>query len=112
MAQDDMHVLIYKVLAYLYSCMKRGEEPDRTMLQSDGPLFGGVPYRYWSAIWSQIAERNLVSGIGVKWYDNSRSIILHDPEITLDGVEFMQENSMMRRAYDLLKAAKDALPFI
>lgn len=27
MAHDDLHVVMYKILAYLYSCMKSGEKP-------------------------------------------------------------------------------------
>ena len=36
MAQDDMFVVMYKILAYLYSCMKSGEEPRMSMLAHDG----------------------------------------------------------------------------
>ena len=28
MAQNDMYVVMYKIIAYLYDCMKRGAEPD------------------------------------------------------------------------------------
>lgn len=38
---DDMHVIMYKVLAYLYKCLKLGKDPDKEMPQGYGPLFGG-----------------------------------------------------------------------
>lgn len=28
MAQDDMHVIMYRILAYLYWCIKQGVRPD------------------------------------------------------------------------------------
>ena len=28
MAQNDMYVVMYKIIAYLYDCMKKGAEPD------------------------------------------------------------------------------------
>ena len=61
MAQDDMHVLIYKALAYLYDCMKRGKEPDKAMLSCTGLLFGGIPERYWTSVWIQMLDKGLVS---------------------------------------------------
>lgn len=112
MAQDDMHVLIYKVLAYLYDCMKKGEQPDKSMLSCTGLLFGGIPERYWTSIWIQMLDKNLVRGVGVTHYDNEAHVVIIDPVITLDGVEFMQENTMMRKALKVLQDAKSALPFI
>ena len=112
MAHDDMHVIIYKVLSYLYSCLKKGERPDRHMLSSAGALFGGVPEAYWTAIWMEMSDRGLVKGVGRMPYDNIMSVIVENPRITLDGVEFLQENSMMRKARDLLRDAKSVLPFL
>ena len=28
MASDDMHVVMYKILKYLYECLKKGVEPN------------------------------------------------------------------------------------
>ncbi|MBQ6330391.1 MAG: hypothetical protein IJI35_15330 [Kiritimatiellae bacterium] len=112
MAQDDMHVIIYKVLAYLYDCMKKGIDPDKSMLAPDGLLFGGVPERYWNSIWLQMLDKGLVVGVAQAAYDDSTHIIILSPEVTLDGVEFMQENSMMKKAKDFLKDMKSILPFV
>ena len=108
MAQDDMHVLIYKALAYLYDCMKRGKEPDKAMLSCTGFLFGGIPERYWTSVWIQM----LVKGVSIAHHDDEVHVVIINPAITLDGVEFMQENTMMRKALKVLQDAKSALPFI
>lgn len=111
MAQDDMHVLIYKALAYLYDCMKRGKEPDKAMLSCTGLLFGGIPERYWTSVWIQMLDKGLVKGVSIAHYDEAHVVIVN-PAITLDGVEFMQENTMMRKALKVLQDARSALPFI
>ena len=36
MVKDDYHVIVYKILAYLYSCLKKGENPEKEYLLCDG----------------------------------------------------------------------------
>lgn len=112
LAYDEMHVLIYKTLAYLYDCMKKGEKPENIMLSCDGFIFGGIPERYWTLIWIQMLDKGLVKGVGSIAYNGEPHVVLHDHEVTLEGIGFMQENKMMRKALKLLQDAKCALPFI
>lgn len=112
MAQDDMHIIIYKLLAYLYDCMKKGKPADLAMLESDGAVFGGVPERYRCSIIAQVVERGYVTGMKLFYSDNEPSIVVSNPSITLDGVEYMFENTMMQRALRWLQDVKSALPFI
>lgn len=111
MASDDMHVVMYKILAYLYGCMRQGEEPSRAALAHDGDMLS-IPYRYWAQIMSQLAEMGLVKGVSVKWMDNEPHVFLASPCVTLAGVQFLEENSMMAKARRFLKEAKSTLPFI
>lgn len=112
MAQDDMHVIMYKVLAYLYKCLKLGKDPDKEMLQGYGPLFGGTPENYWTAIWLEMMEKGLVKGVLKYPSDNSMHVVLDSPRVTFEGVEFMNENSMMAKAKEFLKDTKSIIPFI
>lgn len=112
MGANDMHVVMYKILAYLYDCMKRGIEPQQSAIAADSPMIGPIPYRYWCSIMSQLVNRGLIEGVSVAWYDNEQSVIVANPTVTLEGVEFMQENSMMRKALDFIKEAKSTLPFV
>lgn len=34
-----------------------------------------------------------------------------DPAITIDGLEFLSENALMKRAYKAAKGARDLMPF-
>jgi len=111
MAHDDIHVLMYKVLVYLYGCMKRGIRPDEEKISCGGDLFQGIPHAYWIQVMRELVDKDLVRGIAVFYSDDAPSVIIHDPSVTLEGVEFMQENTMMRKAARFLKEVKDATPF-
>lgn len=39
MAKDDYYVIVYKILAYLYIQLKKGEAVEPEMLMYDGTLF-------------------------------------------------------------------------
>lgn len=42
MAKDDFHVIVYQLLAYLYTCLKRVEEPDPKRLCADNDFFKAI----------------------------------------------------------------------
>lgn len=98
MSQDDMHVVMCKIIAYLYSCMKNGTDPDLKQIRHDGAL--GINYRYWAHIMRTLDDRGYITGITV--YDALESdgviVNLNNPMATLEGVEYMKENSAMRKA--------------
>ena len=110
MAYDDMHVVMYKILSYLYKCLKAGERADMRMV-SAGAL--GINEAYWSSIIEELVANGYVKGYRVNEHPALPRVITPvNPSITMAGVEFLQENSMMRRAYEFLRDAKDALPFL
>lgn len=112
MASDDMHVVMYKILAYLYSCMKSGERPERRHYWFDGDVLS-IPEAYWARVMRELSDNGLVSGFVfvVEW---GGGVIVRDvdPAITMRGVEFLRENSMMRKALAFLRETKSALPFL
>lgn len=62
MAKDDMYVLIYKVLSYLYDCMKREVCPDTSVLSYESEMLD-VPRLYWARVMQEVVDRRLVRGI-------------------------------------------------
>lgn len=112
MSSDDMHVVMYKILAYLYDCMKKGLEPQAARIRYDSDMIGPIPERYWCSIMGQLVDKGLVKGVVIRWFDNEPHVLMADPTVTLEGVEFMQENSMMKKALNFLREAKSTLPFI
>lgn len=112
MAKDDMHVIMYKILAYLYQCLKAGDKPKRSMYAWDGEMLN-IPYSYWISIMNQLVEHNLIKGFKTRMtWQGDAFIESCQPEITMEGVEFLQENSMMKKALKFLKNTKDSLPFL
>lgn len=112
MAHDDMHVVAYKILAYLYSCMKKGEKPCERYLKSDGDLLS-IPYQYWATIVKDMFDRGYVEGfVASGSWGGDLVVVFDNPRITMEGVEFLQGNSMMAKAVKFLKETKSALPFI
>lgn len=112
MAQDDMHVVVYKILAYLYDCMKRGERPNERHYSHDGDVLA-IPYAYWAAIMAELAEGGYVRGVTVvRAWGGDLIVKLSDPAITMKGVEFLQQNGTMQKALRFLQDTKSALPFI
>lgn len=110
MSQDDMHVIAYRILKYLYECMRRGEVPDGDMLAADGPLMH-IPESYRASVFEELSERGLIRGVTVTGaYGGGRFVTLGDPRITLDGVEYLNENSMMRKVANSLREAKGTIP--
>lgn len=104
-----MHVVIYKILAVIYSAMKRGEEPEKADYSAAAL---GIPEGYWKQIINELVERGYVTGIGFVRTTAGPVVNISRPRVTLDGVEFLMENEMMRKALRFLQETKSAVPFI
>ena len=64
MAKDDYFVLVYKILAYLYTVLKEGRSPDAKMLQYDSTLLG-VNEPYWAYIMENLQAQGYITGLTV-----------------------------------------------
>ena len=109
MAQDDMFVIMYKIIAYLYDCMKRGIEPDNNKWNSTALE---IPESYWIKVIRELVEHGLIDGVAIVSSDNATYIRPLDPKVTMEGVQFAEENSMMAKAARFLRDAKASIPFI
>lgn len=57
-------------------------------------------------------EENLTKGIMVQKYDNIvKPLIVGKPRITLAGIEFLEENSLLSKTYKGIKELREWLPF-
>lgn len=104
MARDDMHVVIFKILAYIYDCMKSGREADKAVIGCESL---GIPESYWIQIMSELESRRYVTGVSVKPTTTITLVSINDPRVTLDGVEFLMENGMMAKAARAVADAGD-----
>ena len=110
MTQNDMYVVMYKIIAYIYDCMKRGVEPDDAEWGSQAL---GIPESYWSTIVEELVEHRFITGVTISHFLGGQVMVSPiRPRITIEGVAFAQENTMMAKAKAFLQDAKAAIPFV
>lgn len=105
MAQNDMEIIIYKILAYLYECMKAGKHPRMEDMGSTCQMFS-IPRSYWEQIMRELIDCGYVKGFRYRANKSAQSIfMLDDVGITLKGREFLRDNSGMQKAKEFLGSA-------
>ena len=101
MAKDDYFVLAYRILSYLYACFKAGERPDMDCISAD---VLHIPVGYWFNIMRSLTEEGYIVGLVFPASIGSA--------VSVKGIEFLQENSMMKKAAAFLKTIKETVPCI
>ena len=108
MAKDDFFVIAYRILAYLYACMKEGGKPDLNVVSSQALK---IPERYWISVLESLADDGYIQGVSVQYgLGDAVFISAGRPKITIAGIQFLQENSAMARAKNALKEFKEMIP--
>lgn len=93
--------IIYRILCILQKSMDL-EEFDRNNISAEA-LDLSVPK--WSRLMAMLLKEGYISG-GETWNAMDcgyPKVALTRPELTLKGLEYLEENSLMRRAADLAK---------
>lgn len=114
MAKDDYHVIVYQILAYLYQRLKKGENTDPAMISVGSPLFAPICDAYWAYILYNLQDMGMVNGIHFVEMDGLSFPYPVNVEmcmITPNGIEYLTENSTMKKAIAFLKEAKSIVPF-
>lgn len=104
MAKDDYFVLVYKILAYLYTCLKEGTPPNPEMLPANSS-FLNINDVYWTYIMDNLQKQGLICGLVISPAWGSRIVVsgLENCQITPDGIAYLFENDLLSRAKELLK---------
>ena len=80
MSRDDYFVLVYQILAYLYTCLKEGQQAVPEYLNPDSPLLG-INEQYWTYIMTNMLKQGYIEGITVErctiFGGSFNSILLH-----------------------------------
>lgn len=94
MARDDMHVIVYRLLSYLYRQLKEGAEVDDRKI--DDAAFG-INRSYWAFIMKELREKGYTAGYSVIANDHGGFRIDHleRARITFDGVEYLTDDYFM-----------------
>ena len=119
MAKDDYPVIVYQLLAYMYQCLKRGEDVDTQMISADSDLFKAngqaINKRYWSYIVYNLQKLHLIEGVVFADMDGIKHpvpINWDACQITPIGIEYLTDNSFLQKAKEFLKDAKAIVPFV
>lgn len=106
MASNDMQVLMYKILKYLYECMKLGKEARLEDFSYSSKLFD-VPKSYWLEVISTLVTHGYIKGFKIyenKYKDVKFYVETNPPfKITYEGVIFLEENSGMKKTSEFVK---------
>lgn len=111
MARNDFHVIAYRILAYLYECLKNGVTPQNDIVSADTM---GIPDRYFMDVLQILSDEGFITGAFVKDPYAQHTLFRGwmTMRITRAGIEFMQENAWMTRALKFLRDLKEVIPGI
>ena len=100
MAKDDYFVLVYKLLTILYTTLKNGKVVTDSELKE---LSEGLPLDYWEYILKSLSEDGYITGVKPISSLSGNSIQITTLQITPKGIEYLQDNSKMKKAKEVLK---------
>lgn len=102
----DNFRVIYRILRYLEKAMDY-EEADVDFISASAL---GITEQRWLAIMEMLVKENYVSGISVKRsVDGDACLSVSDIRITMKGLEYLQENSLMQKAANLAKGIAEII---
>ena len=111
MAKDDYDVIAYRVLVYLYACMKRKilfedvtfQAAVRKNVESD---------EYFASILRMMQDEGYIRGLMFTDAWGGDFILASDirnARITAAGIHYLQENSKMKKVGEALKESVDII---
>lgn len=104
----DNFKVIYKILHTLEKAMDL-EDFDKNSISKERLE---LTEARWNRIIAMLVAEGYVTGIDV-WssFDcGYPRVALNRPEITIKGLEYLEENSLMKKAADMAKGIKDMVP--
>ena len=110
MPKDDYFVITYRLLTYLYTCLKRDKSPDPAMLSAG---YFEIGASYWEYIIKNLYEDGYISGILViQTVTPIDGIVKIQPnvKITPKGIQHLSDNSMFKRIKEFAKDVAAIIP--
>lgn len=107
----DTFKIIYTILKYLEDCMDYSEF-DPTPIEHECLE---ITKEKWSSIIKMMTDNGYIEGIKYKTYIHTTvpSITVYNHmSITLKGLEYLNENSTMKKLANLAKGIKETIPFM
>lgn len=103
----DNFTAVYKILSALEKAMDYPEFDIRDI----GPDVLGVSHERWARYIEMMADTGYIKNVAVKRTITGDTLIdAKNIRITLKGLEYLQENSIMRKIYNTAKGIKEVIP--
>lgn len=103
----DNFKAVYKILSTLEASMDL-DKANIDMFSADAI---GVSQERWNKYIEMMLDVGYIKGVSIETYiTGSKSVNCDNIQITLKGLEYLQENSIMQRIYKVAKGIKDATP--
>lgn len=105
----DNFKIIYRILKYLEEHL--GEEPLDIDKISHERL--GISFARWEALLRMMQEEGYIKGLVYEQTtsDSSPHVVMPiRPRITIKGLEYLEDNSLMKKAANALKTIKEIIP--
>lgn len=111
MAKDDYDVIVYRVLVYLYACLKRKIIFDETTFQAT--VRKNIENdEYFTSVLEMMQKEGLIEGLVFTKAWGGLVILasdIEDARITAEGIHYLKENSTMNKIGENLKDAVDII---
>ena len=112
MPKDDFFKIVYLILTELYACKKAGCKVNKQDISSQR---FGISESYLLDILAELLAEGYIKGILMRKTKGTGSYCvggLEDIDITMKGIEFLEDNSMLQKVKEALKDIKNMLPGI
>ncbi|MBQ7265302.1 MAG: hypothetical protein IJS61_04310 [Firmicutes bacterium] len=110
MAKDNYFVIVYKILAYMYKCLKDGKYPDTyNILNAESYCINEGYFKY---ILEELYVNGYIRGLKASYAMNGELYVFFENnfKISEKGILFIEENTIMEKAYKAIKKAMDIIP--
>ena len=102
----DNYRVIYRILRYLEKALDY-DEPNMDCISAKALKLSD---QRWMALMEMLSKEGYIDGFSVqRTVDGSIPISSSTPRITLKGLEYLQENSLMKKAAELAKGVADII---
>lgn len=103
----DNFTAVYKIL----SALEKAMDLPKFDINDIGADALGVSKERWARYIEMMADVGYIKGVTVKMNVFDETVIdARNIRITLKGLEYLQENSIMRKIYNAAKGIKEILP--
>ena len=104
---DENFKIIYKILKYLKNAMDY-DEIDNSPISADTL---GISRNRWMKIIEMLVSDGYIKGVSVKYGTHGDVVVsAGSMRITIKGLEYLEENSIMKRAANIAKGITDMIP--